>query len=73
MTKKSTQWTIKDSSKLYQIPSWGDGYFGINTQGDLCVYPTKNPEGPQINIKEVIEEVKKENLLKDRPSYTLKV
>lgn len=62
MTKKSAQWTINDSSKLYQIPSWGDGYFGINDQGNLCVYPTKDPNGPQINIKEVIDEVKKENL-----------
>lgn len=55
-------WTINDSKHLYQVPRWGDGYFDICDEGDLCVSPTKNPKGPKINIRKVIEEVKKEGL-----------
>jgi len=55
-------WTIEDSLNTYQINRWGENYFGINNAGDLCVYPTKDPNGPVINIKEVIDEVKNENL-----------
>ncbi len=46
----------------YQIERWSDGYFGIAKEGDLAVYPTKNQDGPVINIKQVLEEVKKEGI-----------
>tara|TARA_Y100000768_G_scaffold388508_1_gene384838 strand:+ start:1885 stop:3825 length:1941 start_codon:yes stop_codon:yes gene_type:complete len=63
MTKKKLKkWSLKDSTELYQISKWGEGYFGLNAEGDLCVIPQKNIEGPKINIREVIEEAKKENL-----------
>lgn len=60
--KQKTKWTIEDSLNMYQISRWGEGYFGINDQGSLCVYPSKDPSGPSINVQEVVEEAKREGL-----------
>ncbi len=59
---QNNPWTSEDSLNTYQIPRWGEGYFGINNSGNLCVYPDKNPAGPIMNIKDIIDEVKKEGL-----------
>lgn len=55
-------WTIEDSLQTYQISRWGEGYFGISKDGDMCVYPDKTPSGPVINIKDVIKEVEEEGI-----------
>lgn len=55
-------WTIEDSEKIYHISRWGDGYFTINEKGNLAVLPTKDPKGPRIDIAEVLEEMKKEQI-----------
>ena len=51
----NTPWHIEDSLHAYQIKRWGDGHYGISSSGDLCIYPTRDPAGPKINIKEVID------------------
>lgn len=60
--ENSKKWTIKDSLHNYQISRWGEGYFGISAQGDLCVYPNKDNSKTSICIKSVIKEMKKENI-----------
>lgn len=54
---KST-WTIEDSDETYSISRWGDGYFGVNEKGNLCVLPNKTMNGPCIDIADVMEEMK---------------
>ena len=56
------QWSVEDAKNLYQVERWGDGYFTIDNHGDLCVLPTKELNGPRINIKQIIEEIQKENI-----------
>lgn len=56
------KWSIEDAKNLYQIERWGDGYFTIDQQGDLCVLPTKNSNGPQINIASIAKEMQKEGI-----------
>lgn len=52
-------WSNKDSSNLYGVERWGEGFFSINTDGDLCVVSEKdNFESPHINIHEVVKEMK---------------
>jgi arginine decarboxylase len=34
-------WTIDDARELYNISSWGVGYFDINEKGHVTVHPTK--------------------------------
>jgi arginine decarboxylase len=55
-------WSTDLADELYQISRWGDGYFGVNSNGDLCVLPNRTSEGPSINIAEVIEEMKLEKV-----------
>jgi len=37
-------WTLDDARDLYNIDSWGIGYFRINPKGHVTVHPTKDPE-----------------------------
>ena len=56
MNKKD--WSKEEAEKIYQIGRWGEGYFTINEKGHLSVLPQKKPEGPVIDIYEVIKEIK---------------
>ena len=62
MTDSNKNWSIEDSLHTYQVKRWGEGYFGINPQGNLSVYPTKELNGPLIDVQAVIKEIKKEGL-----------
>lgn len=47
-------WTITQSKTLYNVDSWGAGYFDINAQGHLQVYPTQEPDR-SIDIYKVVQ------------------
>ncbi len=49
------KWKIEDSSELYAINGWGNGYFDINQEGNVVVKPRKN--GISIDLKELIDEL----------------
>jgi len=49
------KWKIEDSSELYAINGWGNGYFDINQDGNVVVKPRKN--GISIDLKELIDEL----------------
>jgi arginine decarboxylase len=48
------RWSITDASELYDVPSWGKGYFGINAHGHLTVHPNRDPN-KAIDLKELID------------------
>ena len=56
---KSEKW---DPEKYYKVSRWSDGYFGINSKGNVVVYPEKSQDGPVIDISKVIAEMKAENI-----------
>jgi arginine decarboxylase len=37
-----TDWNIQQAQNCYNIAHWGDGYFGINESGHVCVYPQRD-------------------------------
>ncbi len=49
------KWKIEDSSELYAINGWGNGYFDINQEGNVIVTPRKN--GVSIDLKELVDEL----------------
>lgn len=49
-------WTREEAEKTYNIRTWGEGYFDINTDGDLIVTPTEDSK--PIVIKDVVEEMR---------------
>jgi len=62
MQDNPSNWTIDDAVNAYQINRWSEGYFSVNTAGELTVLPTKNTNGPVISIPEIIDEMKKEGI-----------
>ena len=49
-------WTVQDSAEVYNIRNWGKGYFGINSDGHVAVFPQKGPERP-IDLKKLVDEL----------------
>jgi arginine decarboxylase len=47
-------WTPVDSQSLYQIDSWGKGYFAVNDRGNMVVRPEKIA-GAEIDLRELVE------------------
>jgi arginine decarboxylase len=39
-----SQWTTKDSEKLYNMQGWGLGFFRVNAEGRVTVHPDGNPK-----------------------------
>jgi arginine decarboxylase len=50
----SERWTVADSSDVYDVSSWGKGYFSIGTNGNLCVHPDKDP-ARAVDLKELVD------------------
>ena len=59
---KATNWSVEDAINEYQILRWGDGFFSVNSKGELCVCPTKDPAGATISVAEIIKEMKDEKI-----------
>lgn len=55
-------WTIKNSEDLYKIKGWGNSYFKVNDKGHLAVGPNPEDENVLIDIVDIIEELKSENV-----------
>jgi arginine decarboxylase len=49
-------WGIQDSNELYNIKNWGKGYFGINDDGNVVVYPSKGPER-SVDLKKLVDQL----------------
>jgi arginine decarboxylase len=48
-----SNWTTKQSTDLYNVAHWGDGYFSISEKGDLVVHPGANPD-VAVSLPEVV-------------------
>ena len=58
----TSNWSVEDAINEYQILRWGDGYFNVNQDGEVCACPSQNPNGAQISLPEIIKEMKEENI-----------
>ena len=54
-------WSAKDALKLYNIPGWGRGFFGVNGKGHLVAYPKKNKDA-RIDLIELIRDAQGQGL-----------
>src|SRR5689334_16186499 len=48
------RWTTAEAADLYDVASWGKGYFSVGTNGHLWVHPEKDPSR-QIDLKELVD------------------
>src|ERR1051325_1896735 len=56
LMKAMKAWGIQDSADVYNIRNWGKGYFGINGEGNVAVFPDKH-EGRAIDLKKLVDEL----------------
>jgi len=63
MSSPTTQsrWTVADALETYLIRSWGNGYFGINEKGNVCVHP-EGPNAHSLDLKELVDEVRRRGI-----------
>ncbi len=48
------RWTITDASELYDVASWGKGYFSVGPNGNFFVHPTKEA-ARSIDLKQLVD------------------
>jgi arginine decarboxylase len=48
------RWTVQDANELYDVASWGKGYFSVAADGHLRVHPEKTPER-SVDLKELVD------------------
>jgi arginine decarboxylase len=48
------RWTTTDAAELYDVASWGKGYFSVGENGNLVVHPTKELDR-KIDLKQLVD------------------
>jgi arginine decarboxylase len=48
------RWTVTDAAEVYDVASWGKGYFSVGENGNLLVHPTKEPDR-RIDLKQLVD------------------
>ncbi len=54
MLDPTDRWSIQGASELYDIASWGKGYFSIGENGNVRVHPEKDPER-FVDLKQLVD------------------
>ncbi|MFO0829851.1 MAG: biosynthetic arginine decarboxylase [Phycisphaerales bacterium] len=54
-------WTVEDSADLYNLRSWGKGFFDVNKLGHVTVRPTKDPSR-EVDLHEVVQGLRERGL-----------
>ncbi|MGH8401712.1 MAG: arginine decarboxylase, partial [Gammaproteobacteria bacterium] len=53
---------IQDAREIFNIQRWGDGYFDINDDGHVVVFPTRHREDGSVDLHRLATEVSKHGL-----------
>ena len=48
------RWTTAEAAELYDVASWGKGYFSVGTNGHLWVHPEKDPNRA-LDLKQLVD------------------
>src|SRR5205809_1317694 len=56
-----TEWDIESAIATYNVEGWGEGYFTVNSSGNVEARPLKN-DGGSIDLLEVVNEARARNL-----------
>jgi arginine decarboxylase len=55
------RWTTTDAAELYDVASWGKGYFSVGENGHLFVHPTKETDR-RIDLKQLVDTLQWRNI-----------
>ncbi|MCH2694347.1 MAG: biosynthetic arginine decarboxylase [Acidobacteriia bacterium] len=56
LVESVSNWTIKDSLKLYRIKDWGENYFSVNEKGHITVNPDKGSK-KSIDLMHLVDQL----------------
>jgi arginine decarboxylase len=56
-----SEWSPQQSAALYQVDSWGAGFFGVSAEGNLVVRP-RGELGAAIEMPKLVEELERRGL-----------
>ena len=48
------RWSTAEAAELYDVASWGKGYFSVGSNGHLWVHPDKD-ESRKLDMKELVD------------------
>ena len=54
-------WTASDSERLYNVRSWGQGYFSVNSDGHVAVHPTRDMN-ISVDLKKLVDELRERDI-----------
>jgi arginine decarboxylase len=54
LLEPAQRWSARDAAELYDVASWGKGYFSVDAQGHVRVHPNKEPQR-SIDLKELVD------------------
>jgi arginine decarboxylase len=54
LREPTERWRTADAGELYDVASWGKGYFSVGANGHLWVHPSKDP-AQGIDLKELVD------------------
>jgi arginine decarboxylase len=54
LLEPTERWTAQDARELYDVASWGKGYFSVNDEGHVLVHPEKDP-ARAIDLKQLVD------------------
>nr|MBV6629428.1 biosynthetic arginine decarboxylase [Oceanococcus sp. HetDA_MAG_MS8] len=49
---RGTPYSAEDTARLYNLPAWSQGYFGVNDAGELAVMA---PDGTPVALRRIVE------------------
>ena len=55
------RWTTTDAAELYDVASWGKGYFSVGENGHLFVHATKEP-ARSIDLKQLVDSLERRGI-----------
>lgn len=56
MLDSRKNWSVEKSASMYGINNWGNGYFRINSLGNICVQP-HGPTGNSLDLYELTQDL----------------
>ena len=57
-----SQWSFNNSKKFYNIDIWGNGYFGINHNGEITVKKGKYSQNHAVPLKQIVQHLQHMNI-----------
>ncbi len=54
LAEPAKRWSSTDASELYDVASWGKGYFSVDDNGHARVHPSKDP-ATSLDLKQLVD------------------